>query len=184
MSQITVLLERLKAGDPDARDRLFSVAYEELRRLARARLRHAGRDPGMDTVAVLSESYLRFARGGRLHAEDRHGFFAYVSRVMRSVIIENVRLLRAQRRGGGVPHLELSPDLADSLAVDDGTVRKVREALEALEQAEPRLGRVAQLRFFEGYSAREIARKLEITERTVQRDWKKARLLLAAQLGS
>jgi RNA polymerase sigma factor (TIGR02999 family) len=101
---------------------------------------------------------------------------------MRSVIVNSVRERVAQKRGGDQPALTLATNLVANVADGEQMVLAVHEALEALEQAEPRLAQVAQMRYFGGYSEQEIAETLEITERTVQRDWEKARLILAAAL--
>jgi RNA polymerase sigma factor (TIGR02999 family) len=182
MTQLTELLGRIQAGDMDARDTLFAAAYAELHRLARARLRDGGRSAVLDTTCLVHESYLRFVQAGQLRAEDRRAFFAYASQVMRSVIVNSVRDRIAQKRGGEWRPLTLSTKLAANLADADDTVLKVHEALEDLEKADPRLAQVAQMRYFGGYSEQEIAETLEVTERTVQRDWEKARLILAAAL--
>jgi RNA polymerase sigma factor (TIGR02999 family) len=182
MSQLTELLVRLQAGDTQARDALFAAAYPELRRLARARLRDGGRNTVLDTTCLVHESYLRFAGAGALRAEDRRAFFAYASQVMRSVIVASVRERIAQKRGGNAQPLTLSTKLQENLSSGEDSVLAVHEALEALEKVDPRLSQVAQMRYFGGYSEREIAETLDVTERTVQRDWEKARLLLAATL--
>jgi RNA polymerase sigma factor (TIGR02999 family) len=182
MNQITQLLGRIKAGDTDARDALFAAAYADLRRLARARLRDGGRDAVLDTTCLVHESYLRFVQAGELRAQDRLAFFAYASQVMRSVIVNSVRDRIAEKRGGERQPLSLSTNLAANVAADEDTVLRVHEALEDLEKVNPRLVRVAEMRYFAGYSEREIAETLDITERTVQRDWEKARLILAAML--
>jgi RNA polymerase sigma factor (TIGR02999 family) len=101
---------------------------------------------------------------------------------MRSVIVNTARERIAQKRGGDRSRLTLSTKIAGSVADDNVTVLRVHEALEELEQAEPRLAQVAQMRYFGGYSEKEIAETLDITERTVQRDWEKARLILAETL--
>ena len=182
MTQLTELLGRIQAGDSAARDTLFAAAYTELHRIARARLRDGGRDTVMDTTCLVHESYLRFVQAGELRAEDRRAFFAYASQVMRSVIVNSVRERIAQKRGGDSRPLTLSTSLAANIGVDEDTVLKVHEALEDLEKADSRLAQVAQMRYFGGYSEQEIAETLDITERTVQRDWEKARLILAAAL--
>jgi RNA polymerase sigma factor (TIGR02999 family) len=153
-----------------------------LHRLAHARLRDGGRNTVLDTTCLVHESYLRFLRAGELRAEDRRAFFAYASQVMRSVIVNSVRERVAQKRGGDQPALTLATNLVGNVADGEQMVLAVHEALEALEQGEPRLAQVAQMRYFGGYSEQEIAETLEITERTVQRDWEKARLILAAAL--
>ena len=182
MEQITELLVRLQAGDAAARDALFTATYDELRRLARSRLRDGGRNTVLDTTSLVHESYLRFIKVGQLRVEDRRAFFAYASRVMRSVIIDSARERLAESRGGGLPPLTLTTKLLENLADDEETILKVHEALEVLAQADARLAQVVEMRYFGGYSEREIAETLEVSERTVQRDWEKARLILGAAL--
>ncbi|MGA8706352.1 MAG: ECF-type sigma factor [Steroidobacteraceae bacterium] len=183
MAQLTELLGRMQAGDTDARDALFAAAYGELHRLAHARLRDGGRNTLLDTTCLVHESYLRFVRGGQLRAEDRRAFFAYASRVMRSVIINSVHERIAQKRGGERASLTLSNGLRAQSSPDaEQRILAVHEALDALERADPRLAQVAQMRYFGGYSEQEIAETLDVTERTVQRDWERARLILEAAL--
>jgi len=181
MSQLTELLGRIHAGDAEARDALFAAAYTELHRLARARLRDGGRNPVLDTTSLVHESYLRFVHAGELRAEDRRAFFAYASQVMRSVIVNSVHERVAEKRGGQAP-LRLSTEIIENFASDEQTILKVHEALEILEKADSRLAQVAQMRYFGGYSEQEIAETLGVTERTVRRDWEKARIMLMAAL--
>ena len=182
MSQITELLIRIQLGEAGARDVLFAAAYEELRRLARARLRDRGRNTVLDTTCLVHEAYLRFVRAGELRAGDRRAFFSYASQVMRAVIVDSARERLAERRGGGVSPLTLSSELVGKLGDGEETILKVHEALEVLAQAEGRLAQVVEMRYFGGYSEREIAETLQVTERTVQRDWEKARLILVQAL--
>src|SRR5215469_8905162 len=182
MGQLTDLLGRIRTGDAQARDALFVAAYSQLCALAQARLRHGGRDTLLDTTGLVHESYLRFARAGELRAEDRRAFFAYASQVMRSVILNNVRERIALKRGGNSQASRTPTQLTADLPADEQSVLDLHEALKDLEQADPRLAQVAEMRYFGGYSEKEIAETLEITERTVQRDWEKARLILAATL--
>jgi RNA polymerase sigma factor (TIGR02999 family) len=182
MSQLTELLGRVHAGDAAARDALFAAAYSELHRLAHARLRDGGRDTVLDTTCLVHESYLRFLRAGQLRAEDRRAFFAYASQVMRSVIVNSVRERIAQKRGGDARPLTLSTQLGATMADGEESIMKVHEALEELAKAEPRLAQVVEMRYFGGYSEAEMAATLGVTERTVQRDWEKARLILSAAL--
>jgi RNA polymerase sigma factor (TIGR02999 family) len=182
MTQLTVLLGRLHAGENDVRDAIFAVAYAELHRLAQSRLRKGRRNATLDTTSLVHETYLRFVTGGELRAEDRRAFFAYASQVMRSVIVNSIRERVAQKRGGDWVPITLSTQIAANLASDEETILKVHEALEVLQEADPRLAQVAQMRYFGGYSEKEIAETLDVTERTVQRDWERARLILAAAL--
>ena len=182
MAQITTLLRQMQTGDIAARDALFAATYDDLRRLARSRLRDGGRNVLLETTSLVNESYLRLAKVGELRVEDRRSFFAYASRVMRSVIVDSARERLAERRGGGLPPLTLSTELLDNLPAGEQTILDVHEALEVLAQADSRLAQVVEMRYFGGYSEQEIAQTLDVTERTVRRDWEKARLILAVAL--
>jgi len=184
MTPLTQLIQDVAAGDPAARDELFAAAYGELRKLARSRLRDGGRNTFLDTTALVHESYLRFLKTGQLRLEDRRAFFGYASKVMRSVIVDSVRERRAERRGGDLLEITLDTQAAAGLPSGEAEVLHVHEALLALEAAEPRLAQVVEMRYFGGYTEIEIAEALDVTERTVRRDWDKARLLLMAALRS
>jgi|SRR5882672_5329563 len=182
VATITLLLQQHSAGDAVARNKLFEVAYDALKQLARARLRENGRNDILDTTSLVHESYMRFINGGQLRAEDRRSFFAYASRVMRSVIVDAARERLAERRGGGAAHLTLTTQIVDRLPEGEEGIVRIHEALEVLEQAEPRLARVVEMRYFGGYTELEIAEALSLGERTVRRDCEKALLLLKAAL--
>jgi RNA polymerase sigma factor (TIGR02999 family) len=117
-----------------------------------------------------------------LRSDDRRAFFAYASRVMRSVIIDAVRERQAERRGGDLDRLTLDTQLIDKLPAGEDELLEIHAALDVLAQAEPRLAQVVEMRYFGGYTEVEIAEALDLTERTVRRDWDKARLLLGAML--
>lgn len=182
MEQITRLLSQVRSGDDAARDALFATAYQGLQRLAHARLRRGGRNTMLDTCSLVHESYLRCIQSGELRAEDRRAFFAYASQVMRSVIVSSARERTARKRGSGARPVTLNTNIGEQLAQGEETIVRVHEALESLEAIEPRLAQVAQMRYFGGYSEQEIAENLQVTERTVQRLWLKARLMLQAAL--
>jgi RNA polymerase sigma factor (TIGR02999 family) len=182
MGDLTSLLQRANAGDESAREQLFAVAYDDLRIQARARLRHGGRNTLLDTTSLVHESFLRFHQAGKLSGSDRGHFFAYAASVMRSVIVDFARQRQAQRRGGGLQHVTLDTDLGDGLAAQEDQVVHVHEALARLEQVDARLARVVEMRYFVGMGEAEIGEVLGVTERTVRRDWQRARLLLAAAL--
>ena len=182
MRSLTELIQKVADGDLAARAELFAAAYSELRKLARSRLRDGGRNTFLETTALVHESYLRFVNAGKLRVEDRRAFFAYASKVMRSVIIDSVRERQAQRRGGDLTELTLDTQVSAEVPSSEAEVLHVHEALLALEQAEPRLAEVVEMRYFGGYSELEIAEVLGVTERTVRRDWDKARLLLMSAL--
>jgi len=180
--RLTVLLARVTAGDRAARDALFAAVYPELKRLAHARLHGGGRNTVLDTTALVHESYLRLVQTGALGFDDRRAFFGYASRVMRSVIVDSARARLAERRGGQAEKLTLGSEPALNVAQHDEHILQVHAALEQLEQADARAAQMVEMRYFGGYTDREIADTLDLTERTVQRDWEKARLLLRAML--
>ncbi|MBQ0958612.1 sigma-70 family RNA polymerase sigma factor [Ideonella sp. 4Y11] len=164
-------------------DAHFTGLYQDLRRLARARLRRSEGVTLLDTTSLVHESWLRL-RG--LDAAELPGgegqFLAYASRVMRLVVIDFVRQRRTERRGGDQLHVTLSTEVADAVAMSDDQVLGIHEALEALAQVDQRLVRIVEMRCFGGLDEQTIAQALGITDRTVRRDWQKARLLLKAQL--
>lgn len=182
MRSLTELIEQVGAGNREARDELFATAYSELRKLARSRLRNGGRNTFLETTALVHEAYLRFLNAGELRIEDRRAFFAYAAKVMRSVVVDSVRERQAERRGGDCRELTLDTQTAAALPEGEAEVLHVHQALSALEAAEPRLAAVVEMRYFGGYSEVEIAESLDLTERTVRRDWEKARLLLMSAL--
>lgn len=182
MEEIAVLLHRARSGEPGAREALFAAAYPSLTRLARARLRHGGRNTLLDTSGLVHECFMRYLQSPEVQAEDRRAFFAYAAQVMRSVIVNSIRQRVSQKRGSGLRPLTLSTQVRDQIAEDEQTVLQVHEALEVLEQVDPRLAQVVQMRYFGGYGEQEIADALEVNVRTVQRLWLKARLMLQAAL--
>lgn len=182
MSSLTHLIQKAGAGDSSAREELFSSAYDELRKLARSRLRDSGHNTYLETTALVHESYLRESNSGQCRLEDRRAFFAYASKVMRSVVIDSVREHQALRRGRDLVQLTLDSQRSDALPAGDAEILPAHEALLALEAAEPRLAKVVEMRQFGGYSETEIGEALELTVCTVRRDWDKARLLLGAML--
>jgi len=183
VSELTQLLRAARGGDAQAADKAFSRVYAELRRLARARLRQHRTMTLLDTTALVHESYLKLVGTEGVAVEDRHHFFAYASRVMRSVIVDFARAKLAERRGGEAEKVVLDTALGERLAAPESDVLRVHEALEALAQADERAAQVVEMRYFGGLTEPEIAQVLGLSERTVRRDWEKARLLLLAHLG-
>ena len=162
---------------------LFELLYHELRRLARARLAAGGRHVLLDTTALVHESFLRLQGAGKVGLTDRNHFMAYAATAMRSVIVDYVRKRASGKRGGDVEHVTLDTALGETLGATDEEIVEVHEALDALGEVDPRLVRVVEMRYFAGLSDDEIGRALGISERTVRRDWERARLLLAEMLG-
>ena len=162
---------------------VFDATYDDLRRMARARLGRNGRGTLLDTTSLVHESYLRFVNTGALQIADRAHFMRYASHVMRSVIVDFVRARAAERRGGDLEHVTLGTHVIDNLPQGETQILSVNEALEELGRLDQRLVQVVEMRYFAGMTEAEIAEALEVTDRTVRRDWEKARLLLARILG-
>ncbi len=183
MGDITELLQRVRDGDDGAFDRLFSTLYPQLRRMAHARLAKGGRHTLLDTTVLLHECYLKLSESGRLTLNDRGHFLAYASQAMRSIIVDYARWRGRERRGGDAAHESLDTELAEALPADAGEeILRVHEALEQLARRDERLAKVVEMRYFGGLSELEIAEAMGVTDRTVRRDWEKARLLLADAL--
>jgi RNA polymerase sigma factor (TIGR02999 family) len=182
VTDLTTLLDGARKGDGEALDRLFSELYGELRQLAHARLRRNDVPTLLDTTSLVHESYLRFLKAQQVQIGDRAHFMAYAARVMRSVVVDFARERSALRRGGQDVHVPLDTDVQESSAPGENEVIRVHQALEELAQVSDRMVRVVEMRYFGGMSEAEIAEVLGVTERTVRRDWEKARILLAAAL--
>jgi len=181
VSDITALIAGARRGESEALGQLFSELYEDLRHLAHARLRRHAPPAMLDTTSLVHESYLRFLKTGQAEISDRAHFLAYAARVMRSVVVDFARESSAQRRGGQEIHVALETDKG-SLPAGEAEVIRVHEALEELAVLSERLARVVEMRYFAGMNEAEIGEALGLTERTVRRDWEKARIVLAAAL--
>lgn len=166
-----------------AADVLFAQLYHELRRLARSRLAGGGRHTLLDTSALVHEAFMRMQRDGLVALKDREHFLAYAATTMRSVVIDFVRRRQAARRGGEAEHVTLDTRAGEMLGKRDDEILEVHEALQLLAQVDERLVRVVEMRYFAGLTDAEIASALGVTDRTVRRDWERARLLLAQILG-
>ena len=182
MTEITALLRAAVGGDRLAADQAYALLYADLRRLARSRLRQSGEMTLLDTTALVHESFLRLNGGRALDFPDRHHFLGYAAKVMRAVVVDVVRARLAERRGGDAEHVTLQTTVVDASASHGDEVLRVHEALDELAALEPRLAQVVELRYFGGLSEAEVAASLGVTERTVQRDWQKARMLLSLAL--
>lgn len=182
MGDVTTLLERAREGDASAVGELFQALYPELRRIAHIRLRHGFPDPDLGTTALVHECYLKLCDARRLNATDRGHFLAYVATAMRSIVVDIARAKATERRGGLAPHVSLDDEHAAGDPAAELEVLQVHEALAQIGAFDARLVRLVEMRYFVGLTDTEIARALDVTDRTVRRDWQKARLLLAAAL--
>ena len=180
--QVTRELESLRGGCAGSLDRVVSLLYDELRSLARQRLRGERSGPTLDTTALVHEVYLRLFRQQTIDAATRADFFAVASNTMRRVLVDYARTRQRQKRGGGlqvVPLEDVEPFLSDRAAEE---VLGVDDALERLRALQPRAMRVVEMHFFGGLTLIEIANMLGISEKTAQRDWQAARAWLRKEV--
>ena len=181
---ITVLLDAAREGDRGALDRVLATLYQELHSMARRQL--AGQQHGhtLDATALVHEAYLKLiGRGdGSAKFDDRAHFFAYATSAMRSVIVDYARQRLAQKRGGDLHRVtDLPEDIEGGLRLDEDMLG-LDTALNRLTAVDPRLTQVVELRYFAGLSELEIAALMQRSERSVRRDWQKARMFLLASL--
>ena len=181
-SELATLLAAVRAGADGAVARVVGYTYRELHALAQSRVRRSPQNTLLDTTGLLHECYLRLVAVGNLQATDRGQFMAYASRVMRSIIVDAVRSRGASRRGGDLERVPLLTDLPDARAVDARQILAVNDALDAVRAMDERLVTIVELRYFSGLDNTEIADALQISERTVRREWEKARALLHHEL--
>ncbi|WP_165782338.1 ECF-type sigma factor [Solilutibacter silvestris] len=170
--------EGLLAGGGSGWPEVYAAAYEDLKRAAHLQLRRSAR--AFDTTALVNETFLKLSSSGSLKPEDRRQLLALSARAMRNVLVDEVRRLHAGKRDGGEQITLVTQMGGPDPAFD---VLEVDELLGTLADADPRAAAVVELRCFGGYNEDEIADLLEVTSRTVQRDWRKARAFLVAQLG-
>jgi len=178
---LSSLIEAAETGDGSAIEALFSALYSELHRLAK---RELARNSGMVTLSVttlLHEAYLDMAERDGPDFPDRARFMGYAARVMRGLIIDYVRNRQAQKRGGLFVITSLSGETPES-PVNESEMTHISEALDKLAKVEPGLAEVVDLKFFCGLSFAEIAATQQLSERTVQRKWEKARIYLHREL--
>jgi RNA polymerase sigma factor (TIGR02999 family) len=156
-------------------DELFASCYDDLRRLAHARLRRSSNLSGLDTTGLVHESYLS---ASNFVLEDRLSFLSYASRVMHSIVVDLIRQKLALKNGGNVTEITLNTNVVESVCVPENEVLRINEALEELATIDERLALVVEMRYFGGLSEHEIAEALGLSTRTVERDWEKAKLFL------
>lgn len=175
------VLTELRGGRRDTLDRLMPVVYDQLRLIARRQLALREHGATLSTTGLVHEAYLKLADHARIDWRDRGHFFALASVAMRHVLVDRARARLTQKREGHMRRVTLDNE---QLAGDDQpeALLDLNEAVTRLAAVEPRLARVVECRFFGGLSEEETAEALDVTTRTVQRDWVKARMLLRRAL--
>lgn len=180
-SEIVLLLEAHQRGEPDAIDRLYPMVQVELRRAAAALLRRERDAHSVQATELVNDVLLRVL-GNAPEWKDRAHFMAIASRAMRQMLVDRARKRRAQRRGGGAWEQTTLGHAAAPQAVSPDELLALNDALDRLATVEPRLRDVVEYRYFGGLTDAEVAAALGVTERTVQRDWRRARAILYAEL--
>jgi RNA polymerase sigma factor (TIGR02999 family) len=175
--QLEQLIRSADAGDTKAREQLFAALYDELRRVAQRELRHRGQALTLGATTLLHEAYLNISERDALAFGDRSRFLAYASKAMRGLVIDYARARQAQKRGGAFEITSLPTEVPEH-TVDHTELERIGEAVDALAGIDPTLAEVVDLKFFCGYSFVDIAAIRKVSERTVQRDWEKARIVL------
>lgn len=183
MGDLTALLAATDLDPKTRLNRAFELLYPELRVIAHARLRrHGGGPAGTDTGALVHECWMRLQRAESLQIEHHGAFLALAAAVMRSTIIDLMRQAQAARRGGDVQHVTLGTTLAGQLGDDPDEVLALDEGLDDLARMDARAAQVVEMRFYAGLSEAQVATALGVSERTVRRDWERARAFLALAL--
>jgi len=178
---LAVLVARAETGDPAAKDALFATLYGELHRLAQSHLHRSAGPLTLGATTLLHETYLNIASRDELAFPDRARFFAYASRAMRGLVIHYLRTRNARKRGGELTFTSLDEARAQP-AEEHADLLALSAALDQLATLDPPLAELVDLKFFSGFSFADIAGLRGVSERTVQRDWAKARLILHTYL--
>ena len=180
-ADITDLLDAARDGDKSALDRVLATLYQELHAMARRQL--AGQHGHtLDATALVHEAYLKLIGRNSAQFDDRAHIFAYAASAMRSVVVDYARQRLAQKRGGDLHRVtELPEEVEGGVRLDEETLG-LDTALTRLAAVDERLVQVVELRYFAGLSELEIAALLKRSERSIRRDWQKARLFLLASL--
>lgn len=180
-NQVTQLLTRWSQGDDAAREKLFPLVYDELRRLARRCLAQERPDHTLQSTALVHEAYLRLVGHSPVHPNDRAHFFAVAAQLMRRVLVDHARMRAATKRGGQSLTVTLSEAVA-SPEQREINLTALDEALHKLSRFDPQQAQIVEMRFFGGLSIEETSRALEISPATVKRDWAVARAWLYREM--
>ena len=180
--RVTELLQAAQAGEPGAAERLLAVVYEELHRLARARMAHLPPGQTLQPTALVHEVYLRLTDKSDVAWESRQHFFFAAARAMRDILVEQARRKARPVRGGDRPRQELDEACA-VLEPPAEDVLAVHEALDELEKQDPLKAQIVLLRYFSGLTTAETAEVLGMAQRTLDREWRYTRAWLLKQLG-
>ena len=180
--EVTVLLQQMQGGDKEAREKLISAVYGELRKLAAAYFRRERQGHTLQPTALVNEAYLKLVGLKRIEWQNRAHFFGVVARLMRQILVDHARRRNAAKHGGGVVVVpaDAAPILAKGRPIE---ILVLDQALDRLEEQHPRAAQVVEFRSFGGLSVKETAEVLDVSDRTVKKDWQLGRAFLRGQLG-
>lgn len=177
MNDVTRILSSIQQGDPKAAEELLPLVYQELRKLAAARMAQESPGQTLQPTALVHDAWLRLVGDANPRFDGRAHFFAAAAEAMRRIVIDNARRKKALRHGGGKEHLDVH-DLELAAGAKDDELLAVDEALEKLASEDADLAKLVKLRFFAGLTNKEAADLLEVSEPTVERRWAFARAWL------
>lgn len=172
---ITRLLQKHNAGDTNALAEVFAALYDELRRIAAARMKNERQGHSFSPTVLVHEAFLRIGSVEKMRWEDRAHFIAMTVTNMRRILIENARRKMTARRGGNRAVIEPFDEARHSQGSDSQDLIRLNELIEELAQTDARQARLVELKYFAGFSVEEVAHVLECSPDTVKREWRKAR---------
>lgn len=181
-SDVTRLLGELAKGNREAEATLIPLVYDELRRIARALMRGEARRETLQTTVLVHEAYLRLTGGQSVEWESRTHFLAVAAKVMRRILVDHARARNSEKRGGGAVVFAADFPLRDPQTLDPGLLLALDSALERLAALDPRQSQIVEMRFFAGMTVEETAHALDVSPRTVKREWQMARAWLYGEL--
>lgn len=181
MNEITLMLDAMSAGDKRASDQLLPLVYQELRKLATARMAQEAPGQTLQPTALVHEAWLRLTGGDSQRWENRAHFFGAAAEAMRRVLIENARKKARVKHGGNLVRTEID-NLELAASSPDEVVLLVDEALEHFQREDPEKGKIVVMKFFGGLTNQEVAENLGMTERTVERQWAYAKAWLFQEI--
>ncbi len=179
--EVTQLLQAWSGGDRAALDRLIPLVYDELHRLAHSHMRREHSDQILQTTALVNEAYLQLVDTEKVNWHDRNHFFAIAARLMRQILVHSARSRNAQKRGGKIRRVSLSDSTAFALKSDEDLI-DLDDALTTLAEIDARKTEVVELHFFVGLTLEEAADVLEVSPKTVWRDWNLAKAWLHREM--
>jgi len=177
MGDVTQILAAYAAGESRSIDQLVAAVYPELRRIAHNHLRGERQGHTLSTTGIVNEAYLALVDQSMASWRDRGHFFAVASKIMRNILIDYARRRKASKRGGGAVRIEFTENLAGKESNLDQLLL-IDAALSQLAEKDPRLEKIVECRFFGGMTVRETAEVLDTSQRTVERDWTRAKAYL------